>query len=256
VKRFFLYLGYDGKNYCGWQVQPNGTGVQSVIEHHLSLLLHCPTSITGAGRTDAGVHARLMVAHFDADLQPDDLPRVVERLNGMLPQDIVIYRIMPVRADAHARFDALSRSYQYYIGIGKNPFQRDYVYRLRRLPDIEAMNRAAVKLSDYSDFTAFSKLHTDVKTNNCRIMHAQWTPQPALYEGDSEKWVFTVTADRFLRNMVRAIVGTLLEVGAGKCSLDDFCGIIESKDRRRAGTSVPAHALFLTEIRYPPEIFI
>jgi tRNA pseudouridine38-40 synthase len=249
MKRYFLYLAYNGKNYCGWQVQPNGISVQQTIEQALNTLLQVPIGITGAGRTDAGVHARCMAAHFDTEILDLNTQTLMERLNGILPPDIVIHRIVPVRPDAHARFDALSRSYQYFITYRKDPFDREWVYRLKKPLDCERMNEAAKILFEYSDFTSFSKLHTDTNTNRCRILQAGW-------QVDGDRLVFTIRADRFLRNMVRAIVGTLIEAGSGKLSAKGFRNIIESKDRAKAGTSVPAHALFLTDVEYPENIFI
>jgi tRNA pseudouridine38-40 synthase len=248
MQRYFVYLAYNGKNYCGWQIQPNGITVQQVIEQSLSILLQTPTAITGAGRTDSGVHARFMIAHFDTDVPDLNTVSLTERLNGILPQDIVIYRIAPVRPDAHARFSALSRTYQYFITYRKEPFDCELVYRLKRHLDVEQMNEAALMLFEYSDFTSFSKSHTDTKTNRCRILHAGWTHE-------NDRLVFTIQADRFLRNMVRSIVGTLIEVGNGKLSLEAFRAIIEGKDRSQAGTSVPAHALFLVDIEYPGSVF-
>ena len=248
MKRYFVYLAYDGKNYCGWQLQPNGISVQQIIEQSLSVLLQMPTSVTGAGRTDAGVHARWMAAHFDTAVPDLDTDSLTERLNGILPQDIAIHRIVPVRFDAHARFDALSRTYQYFVSYRKDPFGRDYVYRIKKPLDMERMNEAAQILFEYSDFTSFSKLHTDTKTNRCRILKAEWRQE-------NDRLVFTIQADRFLRNMVRSIVGTLLDAGRGKLSLEAFRAIIESKNRSQAGTSAPAHALFLTDIEYPETVF-
>lgn len=246
--RYFIYLGYNGKNYCGWQVQPNGISIQQQLEEALATLLRVPTAVTGAGRTDAGVHARLMVAHFDRQEPIADLPFLAEKLNRLLPKDIAVYRIVPVRDDAHARFDATSRTYQYHITHKKDPFHYEQVYKIQGSLDYAAMNAACQCLYEYIDFTSFSKLHTDVKTNNCRITHAAWHQ-----EGDV--WVFTITADRFLRNMVRAIVGTLLEVGRGKLSQEGFRRVIESKDRGQAGTSAPGHALFLVDVTYPETLF-
>jgi len=248
MKRYFIYLAYNGKNYCGWQVQPNGISVQQTLEQALSILLQTSTSITGAGRTDSGVHARQMVAHFDTTVPDLDANSLTERLNGILPQDIAIHRIVPVCPDAHARFSALSRTYQYFITYRKDPFAREFVYRINKPLDVERMNEAAQMLFEYSDFTSFSKLHTDTKTNLCRILKAGWRQE-------NDRLVFTIQADRFLRDMVRAIVGTLLEIGRGKLSLEAFRAIIESKNRSQAGTSVPAHALFLTDIEYPETIF-
>ncbi len=242
--RSFIYIAYNGKNYCGWQNQPNGTSVQQKIEETLSILLRKPIAVVGAGRTDAGVHASLMVAHFDHDpiFEPDGF---AEKMNRMLPGDIAIRMIKPVHEDAHARFDAVSRTYKYYVTTKKNPFRNDFSCRISFPLDFEAMNRAASILFDYIDFTSFSKLHTDVKTNNCKIMQAEWIRE------EEDMWVFTIKADRFLRNMVRAIVGTLLDVGRKKITEKDFRAIIEQKDRCKAGTSVPPQALFLVDVEYP-----
>jgi len=248
MKRYFIYLAYNGTNYCGWQNQPNGISVQQKIEEALQTLLRKPLPITGAGRTDAGVHARLMVAHFDWEDEVVDLPFLTERLNCLLPFDISIQKIAPVLPDAHARFDALSRTYKYYIREAKDPFAYPFYYRITSPLDFEKMNEAAAVLLEYTDFTSFSKLHTDVKTNNCKIMQASW-------KRDEADWTFTIQANRFLRNMVRAIVGTLLEVGREKLSLDGFQQVVESKNRGKAGTSVPGNALFLTDIEYPTSVF-
>ena len=212
------------------------------------LWLRQPVPIVGAGRTDAGVHARLMVAHFDWQEPIADLAFLAEKLNRLLPKDIAVYRIVPVRPDAHARFDAISRTYKYYVTTRKDPFNYELVYKIPGKLDFEAMNKACSVLFDYIDFTSFSKLHTDVKTNNCRIYKAGW-------EREGDVWVFTIQADRFLRNMVRAIVGTLLEVGRGKLTVDGFRQVIEAKDRGRAGTSAPGHALYLVDVTYPEELF-
>lgn len=214
----------------------------------LATLLRREVDVVGAGRTDAGVHASLMVAHFDSE-ETLDTHLVADKLNRLLPPDISVYRLRAVKPDAHARFDAVSRTYKYYVTTAKSPFNRQYRCRLFQQPDFERMNEAARTLFDYTDFTSFSKLHTDVKTNNCRIMHAAWT------QVDEVTWVFTIRADRFLRNMVRAVVGTLLEVGRGKLSVEGFRRVIEQKDRCKAGTSVPGNALFLVDISYPEELF-
>ena len=248
LNRYFIYLGYNGKNYCGWQTQPNGDTVQQELETALSTVLRQTIAITGAGRTDAGVHARLMVAHFDSEEALADLPFLSEKLNRLLPKDIAIYRIVPVKENAHARFDATSRTYKYYITTRKDPFNNDFVSKLCGELNFDLMNQACASLFDYTDFTSFSKLHTDVKTNNCKIMRAEWKK-----EGDV--WIFTIQADRFLRNMVRAIVGTLLEVGRGKLTIEGFRRIIEQKDRCKAGMSAPGQGLFLDDITYPAEIF-
>jgi tRNA pseudouridine38-40 synthase len=240
-------MSYNGKNYCGWQIQPNGITVQEKIEQGLTTLLRSSVSVTGAGRTDAGVHANKMIAHFDYEKEDLDTTTLAEKLNRLLPPDIAIHTIVKVQDGAHARFDAISRTYKYYLTGKKNPFYQDTVYKVASLPDFDRMNQAAGILLEYSDFTSFSKLHTDVKTHFCVIKKAEW-------EKEGEVWVFTIEADRFLRNMVRAIVGTLLDVGRGKLSLDEFRQIIESKDRGKAGTSAPAHALFLQDIKYPDSI--
>ena len=249
--RCFMDLSYDGTAYHGWQMQPGDVSVQETIEQALSTLLRTPTPIVGAGRTDAGVHARQMVAHFDMD---DEAPiagaALAERLNRMLPQDIVIHSIRRVKPDAHARFDACARTYLYYVATAKDCFNRAYRLRLVHEPDFALMNEAASHLLTFTDFTSFSKLHTDVKTNNCRVTHAAWE------QVSDHEWAFRITADRFLRNMVRAVVGTLLEVGRGKMSVEEFCRVVERKDRCAAGTSVPACALFLEHIEYPSELYL
>jgi tRNA pseudouridine38-40 synthase len=245
--RYFIYLSYKGTAYHGWQIQPNGVSVQEELARALTTILRYEIEIVGAGRTDTGVHARFMVAHFDASTK---LPvNIVSRLNSMLPCDIAVSDIKAVKPDAHARFDAVSRRYEYVIVTAKNVFEQEFAARVNEL-DIEKMNEAAALLKNYTDFTSFSKLHTDVKTNNCKIYHAQWS------KVDDTKWVFSIEADRFLRNMVRAVVGTLFEVGKGKLSLEQFVEIIQAKDRCKAGSSVPAKGLFLVDIQYPEEIFI
>jgi tRNA pseudouridine38-40 synthase len=243
-------MSYSGTAYCGWQNQPNGTSVQQRLEEALATILRRPTPVTGAGRTDAGVHARLMVAHMDAETPPDDVPFLAGKLNGLLPHDISVNKIVPVRPDAHARFDALLRTYRYTVTGVKNPFNHEWVCRmsLKKL-DFALMNEACRTLYRHHNFTSFSKLHTDVKTNDCRIDHAEWTQ-----EGDL--WIFTIRANRFLRNMVRAVVGTLLEVGWGRRSVDGFERLIEAKDRRLAGASADAKGLALVDIVYPDDIFI
>lgn len=244
--RYFIYLSYDGARYHGWQIQPNGISVQEVLSKALSTLLREPIEVTGAGRTDAGVNASLMVAHFDTTHKADE--QLVYRLNKLLPHDIAINCIRKVTPDAHARFSATSRTYIYNIVTTKTPFE-PYAYRFPQPLDFALMNEAAQTLFDYTDFTSFSKLHTDVKTNNCRIMHAEWTQVSSI------EWQFTITADRFLRNMVRAIVGTLLDVGRGVLTIEQFREIIEKKDRCSAGMSVPGNALFLADITYPDNLF-
>ena len=250
MDRYFIYLSYNGARYCGWQNQPNGLSIQQCVEEALSTIHRQPVHIVGAGRTDAGVHARQMAAHFDLDNPLYDMIFMTEKLNNFLPYDIVVERIVRVKADAHARFDALSRTYQYSISDYKDPFMYDRVCRMSlKGIDFERMNEACKILLEYSDFTSFSKLHTDAKTNICHIDFAQW-------EQEGKNWVFTIKADRFLRNMVRAIVGTLFEVGRKKLSLSDFRHVIEAKNRCMAGASVPAKGLSLVDITHPAELFI
>lgn len=250
--RYFLYLSYNGARYSGWQTQPNATTVQQTIEQALSTVLRHSCPILGAGRTDAGVHARQMVAHLDLDIAPRDASRLLERLNRLLPADIALHRILPMRKEAHARFSAVARTYRYYVTLGKDAFAHDKMLRLYHTLDFDAMNRAASLLPSFTDFTSFSKLHTDVKTNNCEVQYARWEVHPL----HSEQYIFTITADRFLRNMVRAIVGTLFQVGKGQMSEAEFVRVIEAKDRCRAGSSAPGHALFLEEVVYPKELFL
>lgn len=247
MKRYFIYLAYNGTNYCGWQNQPNGLAVQEMLEKALSTLLRTETPIVGAGRTDAGVHSREMIAHFDGNVS--DMVDLTERMNRILPKDIAIYKIVPVKEDAHARFDATSRLYRYYLTTRKDPFMFPFKYKVHGNIDVDNMNRCADILFEYEDFTSFSKLHTDVKTNNCTIMQAKWTQE-------DEDYIFTIQANRFLRNMVRAIVGTLLEAGRGKLDETGMRRIIEAKDRGTAGLSVPGNALFLEQIEYPQDIFL
>ena len=275
--RYFIYLSYDGARYHGWQIQPNGVSVQEVLQNALSTLLRQPIEAVGAGRTDAGVNASMMVAHVDVNeelrmknadyLSPLETnpyfsffilhSSFTNRLNRLLPPDIAVQRIVPVKDDAHARFSATSRTYHYYITTEKSPFNRHYAYRYPLPLDFDLMNEAAQRLFDYTDFTSFSKLHTDVKTNNCKIMQAKWERKDNGQQStDNSLYCFTIQADRFLRNMVRAIVGTLLDVGRGKISVEEFCRIIERKDRCAAGGSVPGNALFLAEVTYPEEIFV
>lgn len=249
--RYFLHLAYNGAPFFGWQVQPDHPSVQEVLERSLSLLLHQEhIAVTGCGRTDTGVHAADYYAHFELEetLDAEGLKRLRDQLNSFLPKEIAIFDIFPVKPRAHARFDAVERTYQYFVSIRKNPFSFQQRYFSFRTPDIERMNEAAALLLENEDFTSFSKVHTQVNNFICHVTHAQW-----VLEGDD--LVFTITANRFLRNMVRAVVGTLLDVGFGKLSVSDFQNIINQKDRCKAGISVPAGALFLTNVRYNwPEI--
>ena len=249
AQRYFIELAYKGTRFHGWQVQPNGISVQESLEKALSTITRESIAVTGAGRTDTGVHASYFVAHFECNKDNLDHPDFTHKLNSFLKEDITIYSIQKVGPSAHARFDAISRTYHYHINLYKDPFLTETSWYFYRHPNMQVMNEAAQMLFEYTDFTSFSKLHTDVKTNNCKIMRAEWTQQ-------GSKLIFTIIADRFLRNMVRAIVGTLLEVGIGKMDLHDFRKVIEQKDRGAAGLSVPAHGLFLTGIEYPNEIFV
>ena len=242
--RYFIELAYNGSRYHGWQIQPGASSVQEEINRALSTLLRQDIYVVGAGRTDTGVHASFFVAHFDIECELPEPQQVVYKLNGLLDKDIAIYKIYRVPMDKHARFSAISRTYKYYIDKTKDPFTYPFAWKAYPLPDIQAMNEACRVLFDYTDFTSFSKLHTDVKTNNCIIYEAQW-------EETDKQLIFTVKANRFLRNMVRAIVGTLIDVGRGKLTTEDVRKIIESKNRCNAGTSVPAPALFLCHIEYP-----
>ena len=246
--RYFIYLSYDGTGYSGWQIQPDALSVQETLEKALALFMRKDIRVTGAGRTDAGVHARMMVAHFDID-EPADTGWMVHKLNGILPDDIAVQRVIQVRPDSHARFDAVSRTYRYYVILEKTPFMQRYAWRLASVPDFRLMNESAALLTDYRDFTSFSKLHTDTKTNDCNVTEAYWS------EVGDGMWAFTITADRFLRNMVRAIVGTLMEVGRHKITTDTFRHIIECRNRCEAGDSAPAQGLFLENVAYPEDIF-
>ncbi len=246
--RYFIELSYNGGAYHGWQIQPTAISVQEVIEKALSTLLNEKTAIVGAGRTDTGVHAMQMFAHFDTDKGFNTID-LVYKLNAFLPKDIAIRSIFGVKHEAHTRFDAVSRSYLYRISLKKNVFTHDNAYYVRQHLDIEKMNAATKILFDYKDFQCFSKTNTDVKTYNCDVKQAAWF----LNEDELH---FIITADRFLRNMVRAIVGTMINVGLGKISVEDVHNIIKSKSRSKAGYSVPAHALYLTKVVYPETIKI
>jgi tRNA pseudouridine38-40 synthase len=241
--RYFIELAYNGTNYHGWQSQPNAASVQETLEKALTLLLKTPIEIVGAGRTDAGVHAKQMFAHFD---YPDvlDASFWVTKLNSYLPKSIVIYNIIPVSDDAHARFDATSRTYEYHIHTFKDAFISEGSWLCAQPLNLQLMNEATALLLNHTDFECFSKAHTDVFTFNCKITQAQWQKK-------GNQIVFTITADRFLRNMVRAIVGTFINIGLEKITMQDLQKILDSKDRSQAGFSVPAHGLYLTQITYP-----
>lgn len=251
MMRYFITLSYDGSAYHGWQIQPNGTSVQETLQQALSTLLRTSIEVVGAGRTDAGVHATMMVAHFDFPASegevcsdPLDCAQLTYKLNKILPPDIAVQQVRPVADDMHARFSATLRTYHYFVHLRKNPFRRRYSWQLYGNIDFQRMNEAASTLLEYRDFTSFSKVNTDTKTNECIITEAHWD------ELEPGVWRFTISANRFLRNMVRAIVGTLIEVGRGKLSIEDFRQVIEQKNRCSAGESVPGNALFLVDIKY------
>ncbi len=253
--RFFITLSYDGAAYHGWQIQPDAPSVEETVECALSTLLRQNIDIVGAGRTDAGVNAGMMVAHFDfdpADDSPEWCRQLAYKLNKMLPRDIAVRRIEQVSSEMHARFSAKSRTYRYFVHVQKEPCMRHYSWQIPYPGlDFGLMNEAAKVIMEYTDFTSFSKTNTDVKTNDCHITRAEWRPCTAsVPSGETAQWVFEITANRFLRNMVRAIVGTLVEVGRGRLSVDDVRNIIEARNRCRAGESVPGNALFLVDIEY------
>lgn len=240
-----MKLAYRGANFHGWQSQPNAVSVQSTIEDALTTIMRTPIKITGAGRTDTGVNARMMIAHFDVEQPLPSPDGLVKALNSLVGKDIAIYSISPVHDDAHARFDATSRTYHYYIHTEKSPFLYPLSWQAPVNLNFELMNKAAEILLGIDDFTSFAKLHTDVKTNICKVTYAKWE------QISENQWMFVITADRFLRNMVRAVVGTLVDVGRGKITIQQFADIISAKDRCAAGTSMPAHALFLWNVTYP-----
>lgn len=241
MSRYVIHLAYNGANYCGWQTQPNLPTVQLTLEQALSTLLRTPVAIVGCGRTDTGVHASDFYAHFDLDVPLAD--NLVFKLNSYLPPDIAIFDISPVADNFHARFSALSRTYQYHVSTERLPFAQGLYCRIYFTPDIEAMNCAAKVLMEYDDFTSFAKLHTDNKTNICHLTEAHW-------DKVGKELVFTISSNRFLRNMVRSVTGTLLDVGRGKLTIDGLREIIERKNRCAAGVSMPAQGLFLTNVRY------
>jgi len=249
MNRYFIELAYNGKNYHGWQVQPNAISVQEVLNDCIGKILGEEINVVGCGRTDTGVHSSYFVAHLDSQKENIDAHQFCYKLNKFLPKDIVIYSLQKVDMEAHSRFSATYRTYEYHLIEQKSPFLQELAFQSHVPLDFDLMNKAANVLFNYVDFTSFSKLHTDVKTNNCKITQAKW-------EFKENKWIFTIKADRFLRNMVRAIVGTLLEVGKGKMTIDQFQNIIEAKDRGYAGTSAPAHALFLVDVGYPDDAFV
>ena len=241
--RYFIEIMFDGTAYHGWQVQPNSSTVQQQINQAISIILGENINIVGAGRTDTGVHAKQMFAHFDS-LVSFEVKDLVYKLNSFLKNDISVLRVFEVDDSAHSRFDAISRKYEYLIHFNKNPFLINKSWHFQRELDIDLMNDASKLLLNYTDFTSFSKLHTQTKTNNCSVMMAIW-------EIVNDTLIFSIEADRFLRNMVRAIVGTLVAVGEKKISIEEFVEIIENKNRSKAGASVPAYGLYLVSIKYP-----
>ena len=245
--RYFLVFSYNGQAYHGWQRQPSAVSVQQTLEEAITTITRTPVQLVGAGRTDAGVHARYMVAHFDSG-SPLYTTELVQRLNAYLPQDIAVRELVPVGDNAHARFDAIERTYEYWVVQQKEPFLYEWAHYVHLPLELTAMNEAAAQLLQHTNFECFSKSNTDVKTYVCHLKEAHWTKV-------ENRLVFTITADRFLRNMVRAVVGTLLDVGLGKRSIQDVNSIIKSKDRGEAGVSVPAKGLYLTRVIYPETIF-
>lgn len=241
-----MKLAYRGANFHGWQIQPNASSVQETIERALSMIFRMPVAIVGAGRTDTGVNARVMYAHFDVADMIDDKPMFLRRINSLVGRDIAISDIIPVDDGAHARFDAVSRTYRYFVHGSKSPFIYDLSWQAPSVLDYEMMNRAASVLLGVDDFTSFAKLHSDARTNICKVTRAGWVRMD-----DTDRYYFEITADRFLRNMVRAVVGTLVDVGRHKLSIEQFSGIISAHDRCAAGTSMPPQALFLWDVRYP-----
>ena len=240
--RYFIKLAYNGTHYHGWQYQPNASSVQETMNKAVSTILNTEINLMGAGRTDTGVHAKEMYAHFDFE-SSFDIPSLVHKLNSYLPKDIAVYDIIPVHEEAHTRFDATKRTYEYHINIFKDPFSQEQSWYFHQPLDVDLMNEAAELLFNYTDFQCFSKVNTDVNTFDCTIFEASW-------KKENGKLIFTISANRFLRNMVRAIVGTLINIGLHKITLADFNAIIKSKNRDKAGFSVPAHGLYLTEIEY------
>lgn len=251
TQRYFLKLAYVGTNYHGWQKQPSSITVQELLEEAISKVLRVRTGVIGAGRTDTGVHARVFYAHFDAEHDFNSISnmQLQYKLNSMLPSDIAIERIMAVTPGAHARFSAISRTYNYYICTTKDPYMAAFSWLFERELNVQAMQEAAKQLLLYSDFSSFARSNTQVKTNNCTIHEASWVQEGHLT-------IFRITADRFLRNMVRAIVGTLIDVGLQKMSVTDFVQVIKSRSRGKAGLSAPACGLHLTGIKYPDNLFL
>lgn len=247
MSRYFIELKYDGTNYHGWQIQNNANSVQAEVNKALSTLFQTEIMVMGAGRTDTGVHAKQLFAHFNSD-EIIDTTKLIFKLNTLLPIDISCSSAKQVNDQAHTRFSATSRTYEYWVTPTKNPFLINKAYYYPKVLNINLMNEAANELKNHVDFSCFSKSNTDTHTNNCTITFAEW-------QQSEDKLIFTISADRFLRNMVRAIVGTLIEVGIGKISVDDVTTIINSKNRSNAGTSAPAYGLYLTQVNYPKEVY-
>lgn len=243
MKRYFVVFAYDGTNYHGWQIQPNGNSVQEELQRALSTILRDNIEVVGAGRTDAGVHARRMAAHFNSDAS-FDCAQLTYKLNRLLPRDISVHSVYPVADDMHARFSATLRTYHYYVHTRKDPFLRHYSCELHYSLDFDLMNEAASHLLSVSDFGAFCKAHTDVKTTLCHVTEARWTPD------GPDSWHFRISANRFLRNMVRAVVGTLVEVGRHRMTIEQFDKVVASGSRSNAGESMPGNALFLEKVEY------
>ncbi len=250
VTRYFIFISFKGTYFHGWQIQPHSVTIQEILDCSLSTIIGEKISTTGAGRTDSGVHSKVFCAHFDsAEPDLDSKKGLIGRLNRYLPEDIAVNEIRKVTADANARFSAISRTYKYYISRAKDPFTTDLSWLVQGVLDIDAMNEAGRILMKHNDFTSFCRLHSNSMTNLCRISEAVWKPEGSML-------VLTIKADRFLRNMVRAVVGTMLQAGTGKITLSDFESIILAKDRCKAGKSAPARGLFLCGIEYPGNIFI
>ncbi len=246
MPRYFLHLAYCGASFHGWQIQPGASSVQQSVEQALSMILRKPVSVVGAGRTDAGVNARCMVAHADLDVSESTAVTLARKVNAICGPDITVYSLTKVHDEAHARFDATSRTYRYYVNLRRSPFTGAYSWHSPAQLDFRSMNIAAAELLVVDDFTSFAKLHSDARTNICHVTKAEWSH----VGGDADIWYFEITADRFLRNMVRAVVGTLIDVGRGKLSLEEWRRVIDRHDRCAAGTSMPPYALYLWNVAY------
>ena len=249
--RYFIELSYDGAAYCGWQRQPDAPTVQQTLEQGLSTLLREPIEVVGAGRTDTGVNASYYVAHFDCEKGVENCAQLVYKLNLILPHDVAVKSVRKVSKEAHARFDAVEREYTYYISQRKNPFRRYSAWQYYVPLDMERMNEAAAKLLEYDDFTSFAKLNSNNKTNICHVVRAEW----CIADDDAGLLIFTIRADRFLRNMIRAIVGTLVDVGRGRYTVEDFERILHSRDLSLSSSGAPAVGLFLSDVEYKEDIF-